>query len=414
MNETNAKEAIAKSVEAVVKQTVDNPKVEKAAKDIATPALVAVAIANTASAGFSLLNILLYLQYLFTEPLRALFRRKRKAWGVVYNSLSKQPIDLAVVRIYDKETGRLVRTRVTDADGRFFFVAPPGRYYIKVAKQGFNYPSEYLKGKTIDSKYLDLYFGETISVTGEETSIVPNIPLDPVGREPVSDRRVIFRLILRKIQYLISFSGVILAAVIVIIVPTILTIGLLLFHSFIYLIFRRLGRPRKPKGWGIVRDKETKKPLPRTIVRIFDQKYNKLLESQITDTDGHYGFLVGSNVYYLTASKPSYATVKTNPLDLTKLEEGAVISKNIDLPKGGGKISEQAGIEESKRRGVEENLPYFKSQFGGAKKAEAEPEKQEEKIEGKSAELPAEEENKTAEEENKKELADSEEKNIFG
>ena len=62
-------------------------------------------------------------------------------------------------------------------------------------------------------------------------------------------------------------------------------------------------------------------------------KYNKLLETQITDSKGRYGFLVGNNIFYLTASKPEYETLKTKPMDLTEVEVGAVVAKDLELKK---------------------------------------------------------------------------------
>ena len=49
-------------------------------------------------------------------------RRKRAKWGVVYNALTKLPVDLAVVRLVDVKTGRVIRSRVTDSEGRYAFL----------------------------------------------------------------------------------------------------------------------------------------------------------------------------------------------------------------------------------------------------------------------------------------------------
>ncbi|HID41528.1 MAG TPA: hypothetical protein EYP33_05165, partial [Pyrodictium sp.] len=123
----------------------DHPEVEKATQNYIAPGLGGVAVINTAVGLAFALNFLPYLQYLFTQPLYLLLRRKRKGYGVVYDSIRKTPVDLAVLRLYEKESGRLVQTRVTDKEGRYLFIVPKGRYEIKVTKAGYLFPSEILK-----------------------------------------------------------------------------------------------------------------------------------------------------------------------------------------------------------------------------------------------------------------------------
>jgi hypothetical protein len=89
--------------------------------------------------------------------------------------------------------------------------------------------------------------------------------------------------------------------------------------------------PEKPKKLGKVFDAITNKPLPRAVVRIFDAKFNKLLETQITDSRGRYGFLVGKNIFYLTGEAKGYDANKMPDMDLTKGE--GVIDKEIPLSK---------------------------------------------------------------------------------
>jgi hypothetical protein len=65
-------------------------------------------------------------------------------------------------------------------------------------------------------------------------------------------------------------------------------------------------------------------------VRIFDKKYNKLLETQITDARGRYGFIVGRNIYYLLGQVAGYQVYKSEDLDLTKRTD-TVIDAPIPL-----------------------------------------------------------------------------------
>jgi hypothetical protein len=88
--------------------------------------------------------------------------------------------------------------------------------------------------------------------------------------------------------------------------------------------------PSKPKNWGMAIDGKTKKPLSRAVIRIFDKKYNKLLETQVTDKNGKYGFFVKRNVYYVTAEKAGYSKYVSQDIDLSHKDD-AVIDQNIIL-----------------------------------------------------------------------------------
>ena len=91
----------------------------------------------------------------------------------------------------------------------------------------------------------------------------------------------------------------------------------------------RLAVPQKPKSWGIIYDEKTHKPLARTAARIFDQQYNKLLETQVTDKTGRYSFLVGRNKYYVSYEKDGYEKKQSETIDLQNNSE-PVASVGVD------------------------------------------------------------------------------------
>lgn len=308
----------------------DNEEVE-AVNQAAAPVVITVIAINT-FASFSFFNLLSYLRYFVSQPFAALFRRKRKRWGVVYNALTKRPVDLAIVRLYDNQTKRIVQSRVTDRQGRYSFLAQPGRYYITVTKPKFDFPSDYLKDEKEDIKYLDIYLGAVIEVTEKDAAITANIPIDSqIEEKPVG--KVIFQHYLRKVQYVAAFSAIPLAVFSVAISPGLLTFSLLGFHMLLYVLFRRLGYQKKPKSWGVIYDKTNKKPLGRAIARIYDKKYNKLLETRVTDTKGRYAFLVNNNIYVVTAEKLGYKPFKTGDIDLAKKDVDTVVDMDIGLNK---------------------------------------------------------------------------------
>jgi hypothetical protein len=304
-------------------------EVQDATKSIVAPtAAVATAAATaTAVSSFSALN---YLRFLFTQPLLLIRRRTRKKWGTIYNALSKQPIELAIVRLVHAGSGVVVQTRITDAQGRFSFMAPPGQYRIQVLKPNYTYPSVYLKAEKEDGDFLDLYHGENITAK-EGALLTPNIPIDPVVRE-LPPAKIIWQGRLRRAQGLVSAVGTAVAVGAFVIAPSVLTGGLFGVQLVSYFLFRRLAMSPKPKDWGIAYDTVSKQPLERAIIRVFDKKFNKLLETQITDQKGKYGFFAGKGLYYITAEKVGYDKFISPDIDLRQAKE-AIIDQKVGLSK---------------------------------------------------------------------------------
>ena len=305
---------------------IQNPVVQQTAS-IATPVIAAVAVANLALAT-SAVSLFNYLWLLFTQPFLLVGRRKRQRWGIVYNALAKVPIDLVAVRLVHAKTNLILQTRVTDSKGRFTFRVRPGQYRLEAAKQGYSFPSAFLKGETSDGEYLDVYHGEIIDVK-EETTLSPNLPMDPLVKEE-TPAGIRFKRFLRSLQGLVGLVSVVVALGVLFVQPSWLTLALFVCQIFIYLLFRRLARAKPPKGWGIVYDAKTRRPLGQVIVRIFDKKFNKLLETQLTDSRGNYGFFAKKNIYFVTADKQGFDRYISPDIDLTNKETGA-IDQHIQL-----------------------------------------------------------------------------------
>jgi hypothetical protein len=314
-------------------------RAQEANPKIIVPTLALAAVANVLSA-VSLSSLLPYLSYLFqllSEPLLYFGRKKRK-WGVVYDSLTKQPVDLAIVRLFDSETKKLVETRVTNREGKYLFIAELGKeYYISVIKPGYVFPTKLLATAEKDKEYTDLYHGQPFK-TGEERKsgfIAYNIPIDPqagivknaefnkplkagVGTlgelqklgaqaEQKELKRAVWSNRFRKFNRTVAYLGPILALGSFILTPSLLTFGFLLLHIVLLLLFRRLAMGRKAAPWGRVFNIKTSKSLPNSVVRLFDTEYGRLLSVYVTKADGDYGFLVGEDEEYsLVSSKKGY------------------------------------------------------------------------------------------------------------
>ena len=326
----------------------DLPGAQEAA-EISIPALAVTAGASVVVL-YIAFDFLPFLQYLFTAPILFFWRRRRKEYGVIYNAISKTPIDLAVVRLFQltKEdeakgkSGRLVKSRVTDKGGRYFFLVHPGRYRITATKAGFQFPTEYLQGELVDGSYLDLYHGEVIEVTSANAVVTANVPLDPSQADKYqAPASVMWRKRLRVLQHVVAAVGVIAALVFAVIRPTPFSIGMIVIQVVIYLLARRLAKPHKPISWGIVTNKETGRPLSRVAARIFEPKYNKLLETQVTDSKGRYAFMLGPNEYYAMFEKSGFHSKEITPIDYSQTKEPQGFSEDVEM-------SQKDSVEESK------------------------------------------------------------------
>ena len=317
----------------VLRTARDNRMVQKGV-NVAAPVILTTSVASAIvlSASFDLLP---FLQYLLTSPVLLFWRRRRKRWGVVYDAVSKQPVDLSMVRLYRLADGRLVQSRVTDRYGRYFFLVDPGSYRLAAAKAGFGFPSGYLKGQRQDGGFLDLYHGEPIEVTAEHALVAANVPLDPLSTGAQhAPWRIRAKRVLRTVQHLAALSGILVALAILILRPGVYAGVVLGVQLSIYLLIRRLAKPRrKPRGWGIVYDERTRRPLSNVVVRVFEPVYNKLLATAMTDRRGRYNFLVGPNEYYARFRKDGYEETEVKPIDLSAAKEPTDIAIDVTLKK---------------------------------------------------------------------------------
>lgn len=339
-------ETVANAIEAVR----DVPGVEEAAT-VSIPVIAVSTAAATVVLATSF-NLLPFLQYVFTSPFLFFWRRKRRAFGVVYNAMTKMPLDLSTVRLYrmpndwagdPSVVGRLVQSRVTDKGGRYFFLPELGRYRIVVTKNGFDFPSQYLSDVKDDGAFLDVYHSEPIEVTDKDAVIAANIPMDPSeSAEFHEPRSVIRKRRLRVAQQVVAVAGVVLSAIVAVIQPSALTLAMVGIQIAFYLLVRRLAAPRRPKAWGIVYDQTTGRPLAHAIARVFEPRYNKLLETAVTDSKGRYTFLLGPNEYYTVYEKEGFEPFEVHPIDYRAHAEPKEFSADVPLvPKGAGPSSQE-------------------------------------------------------------------------
>lgn len=246
-------------------------------------------------------------------------RRKKKSWGRVYDSITRKGVDLALVRLYNEQTGKLAATIITNSLGRYNFQPKPGTYAISVIKEGFIYPTQILakcgirRAHKIDTKFFNRYLGQSINITGRDDFLNIDIPIDPVTKEFsfflktkiwMEDVLYLFIRGLSSIFIPILILGTIASVFVAIVLSGKRNIIVAIAYSLLALIYIYIKIIRSSQ-FGLVVD-EKGKPISGVMISIFEKKYNTLKETMITDQFGRFSIFVEAGEYLLMAQKNNY------------------------------------------------------------------------------------------------------------
>jgi hypothetical protein len=292
-------------------QTKTMVETTKVASTIGVTASVAVSLLAFLLANpLSIWELGLIIARLWSLLLVALGLKKRtRPWGVVYDSVTKQPLDPAYVVLYDMN-GNEVATSITDMDGRYGFpVAAAGIYKVVANKTNYEFPSKKLAGRTGDELYGDLYFGETIEVLEDGSVIAKNIPLDPLAfdwNEFAKDdqHRLKFYkkrdVLFARVRDVLFWVGSGISIVAVILNPIGYNIAILGLSLLVYSL-RVFGVHAQPKG--SVSEQITDEPLPFSIVRVTSLATGQEIIHKVADKTGQYYCLLPNGDYNVIIDK---------------------------------------------------------------------------------------------------------------
>ncbi len=287
---------------------LSSPEINKVEKVVTTTGVVAGTAVAVTTALFlnpiSFSEILLIPVRLWSLLVTALgLKKRRRPWGVVYDSVTKQPLDPAYVTLRSSE-GKDVASSLTDLDGRFGFVVPaPGNYALVAQKTNYTFPSQSLVGHDHDELYRDLYFGEYFTVATAGEIVIRNIPMDPEKFDwnefaKKGQHLMKFYSSRNKILFLIAdiFFGVGFAvtSVAVVAAPKGYNIALFILYTIVYFI-KKYGV--KARTFGYIADKNTGLPLSFGIVRVSYASSGVEVIHRITDGTGKYYCLLPNGEY---------------------------------------------------------------------------------------------------------------------
>ncbi len=139
-------------------------------------------------------------------------KKSGQFWGVVYDSVSKQPLDPVIVKLLYVSGGE-VSNCVTDMYGRYGFLAKPGKFKIFAKKTNYTFPSQFVLGDT-DGIYENVYHGEFVLLSDDAEVFAPNIPMDPIRPDWNQEAKLasvqtypFLRLLLQKMATVLLWFG---------------------------------------------------------------------------------------------------------------------------------------------------------------------------------------------------------------
>lgn len=230
--------------------------------------------------------------------------------GKVVHHKTGQPLSGAVVQVFDG-SGKLKRTEKTNAQGVFATFFPAGDYTLVVRMDGYSFAPA--ASKALAPPDGMIYTGGKISVKQENQPLAIVVPMKPTT-EQISNLRVSSLHAWQAIQHWgrvltwpLFLAGALLNSVLVFMSPG--WLYLLVEVTYIGLILVKIGLElRMRPAYGQVRDAITHVPLDLSVVRLFDERSNRLIMTRVTNNQGKFFALPPSGTYTITVTKPGYAT----------------------------------------------------------------------------------------------------------
>ncbi len=261
------------------------------------------------------------------------FRKKRVNYGFVYDSNTKEPVHMALVRIYNTRK-RLMDTAVTDVNGRFSASLNKGKYTIEVSKSGYEFPSVYVKGSQ-DYPLQNVYTG-ALEILSEDAEVQVAVPIDP--KEILGAMMFFYRTknvllkILSVANIFIFLIGVVISFYTYFTHENVTNLMLLLLYIIPFVILVRSFVNKKGQ-YGKVVD-ENGKSLSGISVIIREKEFDKVIAKRVTNSKGKYRFILDKGKYELDIDEKGYELIDIKRGSLIDVRrDNYVLTKRIKVKK---------------------------------------------------------------------------------
>ncbi len=264
------------------------------------------------------------------------FRRSQKNWGTVYDSVTKQPLDPAQVKLIDVNSGKVIQSSITDLLGRYAFLAVPGKFKIFVTKTNYNFPSKLVVNEK-DGIYENLYRGEFFKLSGDSEVISFNIPLDPQkadwnqqAKKKIIKSSPLGENLITRITTILFWFVFIMTLLSLYSSPSNIVYAVILFYLLVFILSLVLPKPRL---WGRVVSKKSKRPLSEMLIELTHIKYpDVVIAKAVSFSDGKFFIRSEPGRYLLKFTKEDemgYA----QPIKTLKVKIGSqgVLNRTIQI-----------------------------------------------------------------------------------
>lgn len=324
--------------------TIENLVIETKEEVITSLSIAAPVVVLASPALWGYLPYLPNLLYHFLTWLIGLFRKKKEGrlYGVVYDSITKEPVPLSIIRVFQLNEGtrKLVSTVVSDKAGRYEVLLKPGEYNIEVKKPQYVFPSSIVTSQ-VDGDYQHVY--NKSLVIDDQSMALPDLPIDPEN----AAKRFELANFLKKVWIVFQNAGTHLAIPVLLVGSLISVITLWYFKEdpihwvltvvyIIMLVLHLAFRDHGQKSWGIVYDIATGASLPLVNLQLIDPEFGKVVKSRLSDYEGRFAFLPEPGNYVIKANKPGYSQpeVVESTGDLNPIQGEVEIKKEGDTIAG--------------------------------------------------------------------------------
>jgi hypothetical protein len=255
----------------------------------------------------------------------------KHAWGIVYDTSSKTPVEKALIRVFSQPGGRLRTTIKTNKNGQFGFILPAGLYSIAVSHTGYDFPTRLISTQT-DGPYTNLYKGSNFKVDGDGTDKAQvnfNVPID---RVKVSS----FDLVELKVLATVSkfFQSVRIPLMILgslsvayLIFTQARTIDYVLVVVYVFMWAWEIRNMFKKRAFGLIRDQQGN-PVSLVLIRVLD-RHNRLKTTIVTGDDGKFQANLDPGEYRFDISRPGYKSIRTQPIKISGAQDLGRLDLNL-------------------------------------------------------------------------------------
>jgi hypothetical protein len=255
-------------------------------------------------------------------------RKKGRKFGYVYDSLTKAPLSLAVVRFYNK-AGQLVETEVTSSYGQFNSKIGEGEYKLSVAKSGYKYPSKMVIGKT-DGPISNIYHGSLEKFNDKDIREL-SLPMDSAKLNTKEKAYALGHAITgvwNFIGFLMFAVGLFQSIMHLISDVTVMNIIMVVVYAVLAgLIVMKLFPNRQNNG-VIYKGKDVQ---AKVEVQLKKKGEDRVLDHRFTDDDGKYHFVTTPGSYTISLPKVKDYVIKGGDSYTNKGKKPTVFGRRIDI-----------------------------------------------------------------------------------